>query len=184
MLGSSAFAYAQNDMKDMPGMKMPAKTAPNKKAVVKSKPKKTTKLSSQKKKIMTEAVDTVMSKKHEMPMDMNMPAHSSNGKMTIPNEDSSMMSTTSVNSFEKVNLTPGKTVRYDLYVKDTIVNYTGKNKRAIAVNGCIPMPTLYFTEGDTAEIYLHNQLKNESTSFHWHGVFLPGSFFFNLILLL
>ncbi|MGN6401240.1 MAG: multicopper oxidase domain-containing protein, partial [Flavisolibacter sp.] len=64
-------------------------------------------------------------------------------------------------SFEKVNLSPGKTVRYDLYVRDTIVNYTGKNKHAIAVNGSIPMPTLYFTEGDTAEIYLHNELSTE-----------------------
>lgn len=62
-----------------------------------------------------------------------------------------------------------KVVRYDLYVKDTLVNYTGKEKRAIAVNGQIPMPTLTFTEGDTAEIVVHNQLK-ESTSLHWHGV--------------
>lgn len=52
-----------------------------------------------------------------------------------------------------------KVVRYDLYVKDTIVNFTGKDKRAIAVNGQIPMPTLTFTEGDTAEIHVHNQLK-------------------------
>ena len=66
-----------------------------------------------------------------------------------------------------------KVVRYDLYVKDTIVNYAGKEKRAIAVNGQIPMPTLEFTEGDTAEIVLHNQLK-ESTSLHWHGLFLPN----------
>lgn len=67
----------------------------------------------------------------------------------------------------------GKTVRYDLYVKDTIVNFTGKNRRAIAVNGKLQAPTLYFTEGDTAEIYLHNQLK-EKTGFHWHGVILPN----------
>lgn len=53
-------------------------------------------------------------------------------------------------------------VRYDLYVRDTIVNYSGKEKRAIAVNGQIPMPTLTFTEGDIAEIYVHNELK-EST---------------------
>ncbi len=64
-------------------------------------------------------------------------------------------------------------VRYDLYVSDTVVNYAGKEKRAIAVNGQIPMPTLTFTEGDTAEIVVHNQL-NESTSLHWHGVFLPN----------
>ncbi|GAB0156980.1 hypothetical protein CHRYSEOSP005_22480 [Chryseobacterium sp. Alg-005] len=67
----------------------------------------------------------------------------------------------------------GRTVRYDLYVKDTIVNFTGKNRRAIAVNGKLQAPTLYFTEGDTAEIYLHNMLK-ENTGFHWHGVILPN----------
>ena len=71
------------------------------------------------------------------------------------------------------NNTPPRTVRYDLYVRDTIVNFTGKPKRAIAVNGQIPMPTLTFTEGDTAEIYVHNEL-DEETSLHWHGLFLPN----------
>ncbi len=66
-----------------------------------------------------------------------------------------------------------KVVRYDLFVKDTIVNFTGKDKRAIAANGQIPMPTLTFTEGDTAEIHVHNLLK-ESTSMHWHGLYLPN----------
>jgi FtsP/CotA-like multicopper oxidase with cupredoxin domain len=66
-----------------------------------------------------------------------------------------------------------KVVRYNLYVKDTLVHFAGKEKRAIAVNGQIPMPTLTFTEGDTAEIHVHNQLKEE-TSLHWHGLFLPN----------
>ncbi|MBL7712710.1 MAG: multicopper oxidase domain-containing protein [Chitinophagaceae bacterium] len=66
-----------------------------------------------------------------------------------------------------------RTVRYELFVQDTLVNFTGKQKRAIAVNGQIPMPTLSFTEGDTAEIVVHNRLK-ESTSLHWHGIFLPN----------
>ena len=69
--------------------------------------------------------------------------------------------------------TISKTVRYDLYVRDTIVTIGNKPKRAIAVNGQIPMPTLTFTEGDTAEIYVHNELK-ESTSLHWHGLMLPN----------
>lgn len=72
-----------------------------------------------------------------------------------------------------LNLYSQKTVRYDLYVKDTLVNFAGKEKRAIAVNGQIPMPTLTFTEGDTAEIHVHNLLKEE-TSLHWHGLFLPN----------
>jgi CopA family copper-resistance protein len=69
--------------------------------------------------------------------------------------------------------TPPRTVRYDLYIADTTVTYGKKSKRAIAVNGQIPMPTLTFTEGDTALIYVHNNL-DEETSLHWHGLFLPN----------
>jgi FtsP/CotA-like multicopper oxidase with cupredoxin domain len=71
--------------------------------------------------------------------------------------------------------TISKTVRYDLYVRDTIVTFGNKPKHAIAVNGQIPMPTLTFTEGDIAEIYVHNEL-NEATSMHWHGLFLPNQY--------
>ena len=72
-----------------------------------------------------------------------------------------------------LNAAAQKVVRYDLYVRDTIVTFGDKPKRAIAVNGQIPMPTLTFTEGDIAEIYVHNEL-NEDTSLHWHGLFLPN----------
>jgi FtsP/CotA-like multicopper oxidase with cupredoxin domain len=72
-----------------------------------------------------------------------------------------------------VNLYAQKVVRYDLHIKDTLVNFTGKTKRAIAVNGQIPMPTLTFTQGDTAEIHVYNELK-EGTSLHWHGLILPN----------
>ncbi len=68
---------------------------------------------------------------------------------------------------------PPRVVRYELYVADTMVNFGKKKKRAIAVNGQIPMPTLEFTEGDTAEIVVHNRMK-ENTSLHWHGLFLPN----------
>ena len=76
----------------------------------------------------------------------------------------------------KVNMQAGETVVYHLYVADTTVNFTGKKKHAYAINGSIPAPTLTFTEGDTAEIYLHNNLKKEETSLHWHGVILPNRF--------
>ncbi len=56
-----------------------------------------------------------------------------------------------------------------------MVNFSGKEKHGIAINGSIPAPTLYFTEGDTAEIYVHNQLASE-TSTHWHGIILPNQF--------
>jgi FtsP/CotA-like multicopper oxidase with cupredoxin domain len=65
------------------------------------------------------------------------------------------------------------TVRYDLHVSDTTVNYTGKARKGISINGKIPAPTLEFTEGDTAEIYVHNHMHHE-TSIHWHGLILPN----------
>ena len=74
-----------------------------------------------------------------------------------------------------VNNDPPRTVRYDLYIADTMVTFGKKKKRAIAVNGQIPMPTLTFTEGDTAEIWVHNAM-NEETSLHWHGLFLPNRY--------
>jgi FtsP/CotA-like multicopper oxidase with cupredoxin domain len=99
--------------------------------------------------------------------DSNVATNTHNmGNMNMPKANLGSMKTL-------LNKTPPRTVRYDLYVRDTIVNFTGKPKRAIAVNGQIPMPTLTFTEGDTAEIYVHNEL-NVDTSLHWHGLFLPN----------
>ena len=63
----------------------------------------------------------------------------------------------------------GKKMIYDLYVNDTMVNFTGKHRMAVAINGRIPAPTLTFTEGDTAVIHVHNLMKME-TSIHWHGL--------------
>lgn len=68
----------------------------------------------------------------------------------------------------------GKHVVYYLDVTDTLVTFAkGKLKPAIAINGTIPAPTLYFTEGDTATIYVHNRMK-VATSIHWHGVLVPN----------
>ncbi|MEO6404061.1 MAG: heavy metal-binding domain-containing protein, partial [Ferruginibacter sp.] len=111
---------------------------------------------------------------------MNM-SHQNMDKMDNMNM-SGMSDQSGATELAKTNLGPLKyitsslkprTVRYDLYIRDTIVTYGKKPKRAIAVNGQIPMPTLTFTEGDTAEIYVHNEL-NEVTSLHWHGLFLPN----------
>ncbi len=67
----------------------------------------------------------------------------------------------------------GGRVIYHLNITDTMVNYTGKKARAIAINGSIPGPELHFTEGDTAEIHVHNHMHME-TSVHWHGLILPN----------
>lgn len=67
----------------------------------------------------------------------------------------------------------GRNVVIHLYLTDTLVQYTNKKARAIAINGSIPGPTLHFTEGDTAEIHVHNEMHMES-SIHWHGLILPN----------
>lgn len=68
----------------------------------------------------------------------------------------------------------GNTVIYHLYVIDTLVSYDGGKKRhAMAINGNIPAPTLAFTEGDTAEIWVHN-MSHMETTLHWHGLILPN----------
>src|ERR1700754_4822822 len=66
-------------------------------------------------------------------------------------------------------------VVYHLYISDTVVNYTGRKRNAIAVNGSLPGPQLDFTEGDTAEIHIHNEMMME-TSVHWHGLIIPNQY--------
>jgi FtsP/CotA-like multicopper oxidase with cupredoxin domain len=88
----------------------------------------------------------------------------------LPSDYFSSLPPASINS-SKSNI--GKRVEYDLFINDTTVNFTGKNRHAIAVNGQIPAPILIFTEGDTAIIRVHNLMKME-TSIHWHGLLLPN----------
>ncbi len=50
-----------------------------------------------------------------------------------------------------------------------------KPVRALTINGGIPGPTIRFRVGDTARIRVHNHLKKEDTSIHWHGLLLPNA---------
>jgi len=224
---------AQQDMKDMPGMKMPAKKAETKKTVSKNatgkpgerivytcvmhpkvqmdKPgncpicgmklvKKVIKNSQPKKDVTAQPVEMNMpmkdaSKKMDMKMDKSKPMDKSMDMDSMkmgkgkPMDKAMDMGDMKMDKMDQADMdmakehlgkiktitnnTPPHTVRYDLYVRDTMVTFGNKSKRAIAVNGQIPMPTLTFTEGDTALIYVHNEL-NEVSSLHWHGLFLPN----------
>ncbi|AJB68130.1 MULTISPECIES: copper resistance system multicopper oxidase [Acinetobacter] len=63
---------------------------------------------------------------------------------------------------------------YHLNINEQQVNVTGKSLKRITVNGKFTAPLLEFEEGDEAVIHVHNQLKNQDTSLHWHGLLLPG----------
>jgi CopA family copper-resistance protein len=144
--------------------------------LIKEKPKTVTKPAAKKAVDMKMPMDTTMPKamdKMKMQKDSSVDKSMDMGNMKM--HDMPAAKAGALPQKTIVNKIPPRTVRYDLYIKDTMVNFTGKTKRAIAVNGQIPMPTLTFTEGDTAEIYVHNEL-NETTSLHWHGLFLPNRF--------
>ncbi|MGV8946286.1 MAG: multicopper oxidase domain-containing protein [Lutibacter sp.] len=64
---------------------------------------------------------------------------------------------------------------YNLTLKEELVNKAGKEVMGMTVNGTIPGPTLEFTEGEYAVIYVKNEMSVE-TSVHWHGILLPNFF--------
>jgi len=62
---------------------------------------------------------------------------------------------------------------FDLTIDELPVNFTGAPRRAVAVNGQVPAPTLRMRQGDEVTIRVTNRLR-EQTSIHWHGFILPA----------
>ena len=63
---------------------------------------------------------------------------------------------------------------FDLVVDELPVNFTGRKRTAIAINGQVPAPLLRWREGDTVTLRVTNRLKTP-TSIHWHGMILPNA---------
>ncbi|KAF3984332.1 MAG: multicopper oxidase domain-containing protein [Methylococcales symbiont of Hymedesmia sp. n. MRB-2018] len=72
-----------------------------------------------------------------------------------------------------LNSCSAKTVEYDLVIDYKRVEFNNKTTIAMAVNGLVPAPTLYFQQGDIAQINVSNQM-NVETSVHWHGLLIPN----------
>ena len=69
---------------------------------------------------------------------------------------------------------------FDLHIGETLVNFTGRVRPAITVNGSLPSPLLRWKEGTTVNLRVHNDLPTGSihgpdTSIHWHGILLPAN---------
>ncbi len=64
--------------------------------------------------------------------------------------------------------------QFDLSIDELPVNFTGKARKAIAINGSLPAPLLRWREGDTVTLRVRNRIK-EDTSIHWHGILLPAN---------
>ena len=70
--------------------------------------------------------------------------------------------------------------QFDLSIGETLVNYTGKVRPAITINGSVPGPILRWKEGTRVQLRVRNDLPRgsihgDSTSIHWHGILLPAN---------
>lgn len=77
-------------------------------------------------------------------------------------------------SFLFFSTVEAKIVKYDLTATKGKINLSGKQvvDFALMLNGNIPAPVLEFTEGDEAEITVHNLIPDDELSIHWHGILL------------
>lgn len=69
----------------------------------------------------------------------------------------------------------GNTVRLSWDVDWVSVSPDGVVRPAVGVNGQWPCPPIYANIGDRVILDVHNKLRNETTSIHFHGIFQTGS---------
>ena len=63
---------------------------------------------------------------------------------------------------------------FDLTIDSLSVNFSGRERTAMAINGSIPGPLLRWREGDIVTLRVRNRLPRD-TSIHWHGILLPAN---------
>src|SRR5690606_23970420 len=64
---------------------------------------------------------------------------------------------------------------FELAIGATPVNFTGRTRPAITVNGTLPGPVLRWRQGDTVTLRVTNRLPGHYSSIHWHGILLPAN---------
>ncbi|KAK4628929.1 Laccase-3 [Fulvia fulva] len=71
--------------------------------------------------------------------------------------------------------TTGRTVSYDFTITNTTLAPDGFERQGFAINGQYPGPTIYANWGDMISVTVHNEMQNNGTSIHWHGLRLYHS---------
>ena len=80
--------------------------------------------------------------------------------------------------FALIGITPtrGETLTYDFNITWVLANPDGLFTRpVIGINNQWPIPTIVGTRGDRIIVNVHNQLGNQSTSLHFHGMYQNGT---------
>lgn len=68
-----------------------------------------------------------------------------------------------------------KMLNYDWDITWVSVSPDGFRRPAIGINGQWPCPTIRGNVGDEVVVNVNNQLENETTSLHWHGITQNGT---------
>lgn len=75
-----------------------------------------------------------------------------------------------------LNFAAAETRTYDFTVGWLYRNPDGLyNRPVIGINGQWPIPRMEATVGDRIVVNLHNNLGNQSTSLHFHGLYMNGT---------
>jgi len=77
--------------------------------------------------------------------------------------------------FISPNVLSANTTTVDLDIGWLRASPDGYEREVIGVNGRWPPPVLYFSKGDQIVVNVMNNLKNESTAVHFHGMFQNGT---------
>lgn len=74
------------------------------------------------------------------------------------------------------SLTTAATVTYDFNITWVTANPDGAfNRPVIGINGQWPIPQIDVSVGDRLVVNVLNQLGNQTTSLHFHGLYMNGS---------
>jgi FtsP/CotA-like multicopper oxidase with cupredoxin domain len=64
----------------------------------------------------------------------------------------------------------GITRHYEFTITEQTIAPDGFNRSGMVINGAFPGPTIEANWGDWIEVIVHNDLPDEGTSLHWHGL--------------
>ncbi|KIX03672.1 uncharacterized protein Z518_07225 [Rhinocladiella mackenziei CBS 650.93] len=74
------------------------------------------------------------------------------------------------------NYSTGRTCSYDFTITNTTIDFDGSGARiAFAINGQVPGPPIECNWGDVLQVTVHNELQDNATTIHWHGIMQKDS---------
>ncbi|RMZ81651.1 hypothetical protein DV737_g2422, partial [Chaetothyriales sp. CBS 132003] len=68
----------------------------------------------------------------------------------------------------------GVLCKYDWTITNTTLNLDGVDRLALAINGQVPGPLVECNWGDTLQVSVTNEMQDNSTTIHWHGIWHIG----------